>query len=371
MLQKNSKKFLKEYYCEKCDYYTSRKGDFKKHCNSKKHNATQMLHKNKINENKKCYVCSCGKHYKHHSSYYRHSNHCKYKNQYNISNHNDNEIQNKNVNFNKAFSKNDKKMDKNGQKMLKMLKNAKCPFLCDCGKSYKHQSSYSRHCQTCKFAKNNNQIVKYNNQIVKYNENNNEDITKMIMKVLEKNTEILEKNDEMMEKIVEIAKEPKTTITNNNNQQFNVMQYLNTECKDAMNFSDFINDFVFSLDDLNLLHEKGYQEAMEQTFIKQLQDMDKTKRPIHCSDKKRKSFYIKDKDIWIKDENNFKILDGVKEITHKQFGAIQQWATYNKDWLDVEKKQDFFNMSISELSKAKKEKYLNKLIIKLTGLSLK
>jgi hypothetical protein len=99
--------------------------------------------------------------------------------------------------------------------------------------------------------------------------------------------------------------------------------------------------------------------------------MDKTKRPIHCSDKKRKSFYIKDKDIWIKDENNLKILDGVKEITHKQFGAIKQWATYNKDWLDVEKKQDFFNMSVCEFSKAKKEKYLNKLIIKLTTLSLK
>ena len=85
----------------------------------------------------------------------------------------------------------------------------------------------------------------------------------------------VEKNDEMMEKIVEIAKEPKTSITNNN--QFNVMNYLNNECKDAMNLSDFINEFVFSLDDLNLLHEKGYQEAMEQTFIKQLQDMDKTK----------------------------------------------------------------------------------------------
>ena len=184
---------------------------------------------------------------------------------------------------------------------------------------------------------------------------------------------LLEKNDETNDKLLELSKEPRiiNNTTNNNNQQFNVMQYLNTECKDAMNFSDFINDFVFSLDDLNLLHEKGYQEAMEQTFIKQLRDMDKTKRPIHCSDKKRKSFYIKDKDIWIKDKNNLKILDGVKEITHKQFGAIQQWATYNKDWLDVEKKQDFFNMSISQLSKAKKEKYLNKLIIKLTSLSLK
>ena len=332
-----TQKTQEKYSCKKCNFNSCNKYDYNKHLQTKKHNDNKMLTKN-------VHFCDCGKTYKYLSGLSRHKLKCN-------------------------FKKNDTGMIN----AKKMLKNAKCPFLCDCGKSYKHQSSYSRHCQSCKFSKNNNKLVKY-----EHNENiENIEIKKMIIKVLEKNselleknTEILEKNDEMMEKIVEIAKEPKTTI-NNNNTQFNVMNYLNTECKDAMNFSDFINDFVFSLDDLNLLHEKGYQEAMEQTFIKQLRDMDKTKRPIHCSDKKRKSFYIKDKDIWIKDENNIKILDGVKEITHKQFGTIKQWATYNKDWLDVEKKQDFFNMSISELSKAKKEKYLNKLIIKLTSLSLK
>jgi hypothetical protein len=321
MDNKKTKKTTEKYCCKNCDFNTSKKYDYERHLQTKKH-------KNNIMDNQKTIKCECGKTYKYLSGLSKHKKQCTYK-------------------------KNDTEWI-NAKKMLKNAKNAKCPFLCDCGRSYKHQSSYSRHCQSCKFEKKNNQLVKYEQ---------NEDITKMIMKVLEKNTEILEE-------VKEISKEPKTNITNNNTQ-FNVMNYLNTECKDAMNFSDFIEEFVFSLDDLNLLHEKGYQEAMEQTFIKQLQDMDKTKRPIHCSDKKRKSFYVKDKDIWIKDENNMKILDGVKEITHKQFGAIKQWATYNKDWLDVEKKQDFFNMSVCELSKAKKEKYLNKLIIKLTSLSLK
>jgi hypothetical protein len=303
---------------------------------------------------KNVHFCECGKTYKYLSGLSRHKLKCFYQN-------------------NDTGIINGTKMVQNGTKMVHTNKDEiiDTNYICNCGKKYKFHTGYYRHRKKCPFLKNENKC----DTIVEFNENNENnqvsEITKMIMKVLEKNTEILEKNDQMMEKIVEMSKEPKTIHNTTNNNQFNVMNYLNTECKDAMNFSDFINDFVFSLDDLNLLHEKGYQEAMEQTFIKQLQDMDKTKRPIHCSDKKRKSFYIKDKDIWIKDENNLKILDGVKEITHKQFGTIKQWATYNKDWLDVEKKQDFFNMSISELSKAKKEKYLNKLIIKLTGLSLK
>jgi hypothetical protein len=73
----------------------------------------------------------------------------------------------------------------------------------------------------------------------------------------------------------------------------------------------------------------------------------------------------------MKDEQNIKILNSVKEITHKQFGTITKWTNYNSDWLDVERKQDFFNRSVCELSKAKNDKYLNKLIIKLSGLSLK
>jgi hypothetical protein len=322
------------FECKKCNYNTCNKKDYNKHLKTKKHNDNKMITKN-------VHFCDCGKVYKYLSGLSRHKLNCFFKK-------------------NDTDDDNWQTMANNGKQMANFQK---CPFsyFCECGKSYKHCCSLSKHKKKCKTYQN---LKKEEQSIVKYNQNETTELTNMIMKVLEKNTEILEE-------VKEIAKEPKTIHNTTNNNQFNVMNYLNTECKDAMNFSDFINDFVFSLDDLNLLHEKGYQEAMEQTFIKQLQDMDKTKRPIHCSDKKRKSFYIKDKDIWIKDENNLKILDGVKEITHKQFGTIKQWATYNKDWLDVEKKQDFFNMSISELSKAKKEKYLNKLIIKLTSLSLK
>jgi hypothetical protein len=335
MDNEKSQKSPKKYNCTYCNYLTCNKYDYNKHLQTKKH-------KNNIMDNQKTLKCECGKTYKYLSGLSKHKKQCTYKK-------NDTEMIN------------GTKMVQNGTKMVHINKEEiiNTKYICNCGKKYKYHTGYYRHRKKCPFLKNEDN----KEQIIKYQQSEISELKELFIKMIEK-------NDETTDKLIELAKEPKTTI-NNNNTQFNVMNYLNTECKDAMNFSDFINDFVFSLDDLNLLHEKGYQEAMEQTFIKQLQDMDKTKRPIHCSDKKRKSFYIKDKDIWIKDENNIKILDGVKEITHKQFGTIKQWATYNKDWLDVEKKQDFFNISISELSKAKKEKYLNKLIIKLTSLSLK
>ena len=98
---------------------------------------------------------------------------------------------------------------------------------------------------------------------------------------------------ELMLKCTELAEKPTTINNTTNNTQLNVMNYLNTECKDAMNLTDFINSFEFSIKDLEMLNSKGYQEVMEKTFVKQLCDMDKTKRPIHCSDKKRKSFLYK------------------------------------------------------------------------------
>jgi hypothetical protein len=235
-------------------------------------------------------------------------------------------------------------MVKNGKKMVKNGKYQKMSFSCECGKTYKYQAGLSRHKSKCT-----------------YNENS--------LEVVEKNyDELKEMFTDLLYKYTELAEKP-TTI--NNNTQFNVMNYLNTECADAMNLTDFINDFQFSLNDLDLLQSKGYQEAMERTFVKQLCGMEKTKRPIHCSDKKRKSFYVKDNNIWEKDEDNQKLIGGVQKLSSKHNGALSKWRSYNIGWSDNEKKQDFFNKSVQEFTKCDHEKEQNKIFIKLTKLSLR
>ena len=341
MFTKKSQKIAKKFYCENCDYYTNNKNDYTKHLSTQKH---KMFTKNVQNPNT-VYFCVCGKKYKYRQSLSRHIKNCNGKK---IPNHNFE---------NKKMVKNGKKWVKNGknQKMSIFEKSeisgCKNVHFCECGKSYKYQQGLSRHKRTCYVYAENNIIVK---------EENTNELKNMFMELMEQNKEILAQN-------TEIARKP-TTI---NNTQFNVMNYLNTECKNAMNLSDFIDTFEFSLKDLQVLSTKGYQESMENTFIKQLCGMEKTLRPIHCSDKKRKSFYIKDNDVWEKDTDNAKLIRGMKNLSFIHNNALNKWKNKHEDWNSDEKKQIFYCNSILEFAKCDKEKERNKILSKLVGLSIK
>jgi hypothetical protein len=226
---------------------------------------------------------------------------------------------------------NDTKMIQNDTQKL-----SKINLSCECGKKYKYHSGYYRHKKQC--------IV---NEEQKISKNKNH-----LIELKEMFTQMIKQNNETNMKLLDIVNQPK--IINNNtthNTQFNIMNYLNNECKDAMNLTDFINELPFSLDDLEIMGTKGYQQSMEETFIKQLRDMEKTKRPIHCSDRKRKSFYIKDDNIWERDEDNSKIVNGLKKISQKHLGMLSSWTNYNKNWSHNERKQDFFNKSVQEVAK--------------------
>ena len=332
MIHQNSQKFSKEFYCKNCDYLAKRKSDFNKHLQSIKHNDT--------NKHLKKHICECGREYKHNQNLYRHKKTCNYK-------------KNKEHNFeNEKWIKMDKKwikMDKSEKmSIFEKTENPGCKNLhiCECGKSYKYQSGLSKHKKSCEKYKESTSIV-----------------------IQEENKDLKEMVKELMIKCTELAEKPTTNITNNT--QFNVMNYLNTECKDAMNLSDFINNIDFSIKDLELLNSKGYQVAMENTFVKQLCDMEKTKRPIHCSDKKRKSFYIKDNDVWGKDTDNEKLIKGMKRLSFIHGDTLNKWKNKNKDWNNNERKQVFYCNSIIEFAKCDKEKERNKVLSKLVNLSVK
>ena len=332
MVDKKVPKKFQKFQCIHCDYTTSRESQWKRHINTQKHKRfTNVDMANSI-----MYKCECGREYKQRQGLYRHKLKCKI-----INNDTTHSIR-------QEMAKNGKKWQ-NVQKCPKMSKNEKI-FECECGKIYKHQCSLSKHKTKCN----------YNSTIIIQN-TSEPDWKGMFMKLMEQNKEIIEQN-------TELARKP-TTI--NNNTQFNVMNYLNNDCKDAINLTDFINGFQFSLQDLDLLQSKGYQEAMERTFVKQLCDMDKTKRPIHCSDKKRKTFYVKDNDVWEKDENNKKLICSVQKLSSTHNRALSKWRSYNLDWSSNDKKQDFFNKSVQEFTKCDHEKEQNKLFNKLAYLSIK
>ena len=265
------------------------------------------------------------------------------------------------------------KSKKHNAKNANINANEKSRYGCVCGKEFKHPSSLSRHKKKCpKMSKNVHfeQKQKAPTEMIEYYK---DDLKDMIIHLMGKNDELITQNYELIKEMKDIVKEPKivNNTTNNNNTQFNVMNYLNNECKDAMNFTDFIDTFEFTMDDLHMLANKGYQKTMENTFIRQLRDMEKTKRPIHCSDKKRKSFYVKEDGSWKKDNENITVIRGVKRIASRHFTSIHKWREYNPDCFDDDRKHLFFNKAMGQVNKCDNEKHMNKVVNHLSSLAVR
>ena len=117
--------------------------------------------------------------------------------------------------------------------------------------------------------------------------------------------------------------------------------FINEHCKNAMNLTDFVENVKISLADLEYTSQHGYAKGISNIFIKQLQDIPVTERPIHCSDKKRMQFYVKEEDEWKKDEKQEKVTDAIGKISEKQFFHIKEWEKQNPDYLtnDVKRKK--------------------------------
>jgi hypothetical protein len=147
---------------------------------------------------------------------------------------------------------------------------------------------------------------------------------------------LLQQNNQLQNHIIELCKEKSiTNITNmnSNNKTFNLNVFLNETCKDAMNISDFVNSIKLQLSDLEKVGEVGYIEGISNIIIKNLNAMDVTLRPVHCTDKKRETMYIKDEDKWEKeDENKSKLHKMVRRISNKNIDLISDFKVLHPEW---------------------------------------
>ena len=315
---KSSKKVPKNYYCELCDYSSSRKSQWIRHKNTAKHlkltHAASGLTK-KVPCNFLCEVCN--QTFNHRQSLFRHKKNC----------------------FSPSVCY--PKVIQNYPKVIHPR------FMCECGKSYKYASGLSKHKSKCILF--NNEVVKNSN--VKLIPTNN-------VEVLLKN--ILEENKELRSEIKNLKS---MNITNNNtqNNQFNINMFLNEKCKNAMNLEDFVQKIKLTLEDLNFTKENGYAKGISNIFIKNLNDMDVTERPIHCSDQKRMQFYVKDADEWKKDENNEKINKSIAKVSKKQIQNLEQWVKANPDYLDSDNKTQEYYKLVRNLAQQDDDNNLRKI----------
>ena len=122
--------------------------------------------------------------------------------------------------------------------------------------------------------------------------------------------------------------------TNNNNNQFNSKLFLNSESKDALNFSDFIKQIQVSLTDLENQAENGYIKGITKLFIENLQGLGMNNRPIHCTDKKRKTLYIKENNEWDKEGSQDILKKGIQEVTRRTFEQLIKEQEIHSDEYD-------------------------------------
>ena len=143
-----------------------------------------------------------------------------------------------------------------------------------------------------------------------------------------------------------------TETTNSHNNTFNLQFFLNEQCKDAMNITDFARSINLKVSDLDEFGRMGYVQGMSKLFIDSLKNTDVCKRPIHCSDAKRETLYVKDADKWERDDAvNTKITNAVRVVEHKNIGLVNEWAKQNPRCENSTTKENtqYINMSRSVL----------------------
>ena len=219
----------------------------------------------------------------------------------------------------------------------KTTQNAKI-YECDCGKIYKHASSLCAHKNKCSIGP-----VENNNKLPEF------DIDKeLLIKMLLKNQDIMEgvilKNSDVIEKMMEMMphlgnNSHNTNSLNTTNNQFNIQMFLNEHCKNAMNLTDFIQSLPITAETYDSTIENGLTKTITNMMVNGLKDLDILKRPIHCTDVSRKTLYVKDDDIWEKDNELLHMLKGIMDLSFKQRTLIKKWQDVNNGWATDENLQ--------------------------------
>ena len=230
-------------------------------------------------------------------------------------------------------------------------------YICKCGKMYKHNPSLCRHQLTCKFV----QKKDTENSIISYTDNSQNSfiITELLKKIDEKDKTIDEKDKEIKEHKDEIKEKdktikdmiPKIGNNNNNNQQFNINIFLNEDCKDAINMSDFINSIKVSTEQLEYTTKNGLQKGLTNVILENINKLSLNERPVHCTDTRRDTMYIKDNNVWEKDNDKSKIKEAINKVSGKNYNAVCDWAKDNPDFMENENKQEFYTKAITTIGK--------------------
>ena len=244
----------------------------------------------------------------------------------------------------------DKHKNRTNLNILEQKDAEKCQkFYCkNCDKEYKARNSLWYHEKKCKISSNTS-------------ETNDPSDKELIMMLIKENSELKHMVLDVCQKI-----QPLNNTVNShnvtNNKTFNLNVFLNETCKDAMNIMDFVDSLKLQLCDLEKVGKVGYVEGISNIIVKNLNSLDETKRPVHCTDTKREVMYIKDEDKWEKEnETKQKMRKVIKHITHKNSKLLNDFKLKYPDCGKSDSKySDQYNKLVIEAMGGKGDNDLEK-----------
>jgi hypothetical protein len=204
----------------------------------------------------------------------------------------------------------------NGNEIKQKLSNK---FECEiCDKFYQTSAGLWKHKQKCNTNTNQETIdpsqsneIEELKEFMKYLMKENSEMKNMMMKVIENGTHNI--------------------TTNSHNKSFNLNFFLNETCKDAMNIMDFVDSIKLQLSDLEKVGEIGYVAGISNIIVKNLKELDVTQRPVHCTDKKRETLYVKDENKWEKDDEKKKLRKVIKRVASKNQRLLLKFKEVHPD----------------------------------------
>ena len=234
----------------------------------------------------------------------------------------------------------------------------KSSYKCNCGKAYLHRASLYNHKKKCNYDNELNILTK-SSEGFKISE-------ELVLKLINENMELRKQMTEQSKQITELI----PMIGNNNNSnnttinKVNLQFFLNEQCKGALNMTDFIKSIEISLEQLNNTKSKGLAIGLSDAIIENMNKLSVYERPLHCTDAKRETLYIKDEGEWTKDANKEKIKSALKKVSTKNYHALKNWIDDNPDYQNNDDKCMFFAKTVSAIGKPA-ETYDDKVIKKL------
>ena len=234
------------------------------------------------------------------------------------------------------------------------IKSANKTYVCEnCDKEYKSRNGIWWHKKTCTEPEKKLELTP-GTQLT----------TELVIKLIEQNKDLQQTLIEQNKTIIQLAQNAgsnNNTINSNcgnTNKTFNLQVFLNETCKDAINMTDFVNQLQVSLSDLETTGRIGYSEGISKVFIKNLNEINYTDRPLHCSDFKRETLYIKEDNKWTKDDDQKSgLTKAIKQVANKNIKQISEWQKLHPDFSDPESKENdkYMKIVLNSMSGSTKE----------------